>query len=236
MPSSSKLEIVDRFFSGTGSSYDRMVVLGTCGFDRYWKRRMLARIPKRPTSIIDQACGTGIVTMEIARRYPDCQVTGVELRDEYLQHARQKAQALGRTNVHFVLGRAEDVVLEGPSDCITSSYLAKYADLPLLIENAAKMLRPGGVMVLHDFTYPRHPLTRWGWRLYFGILTLIGKRLAPEWSTVFDELPSLLRETAWVSESEVLLRESGFCDIATESLTFGAAAIVTGRMPASSPS
>ena len=224
----SKLDTVQRFFSGTGSSYDRVVVLGTCGLDRYWKRRMLARIPERPTRIIDQACGTGIVTMDIARRYPDCQVTGVELREEYLQHARDKARSLEMENVDFVLGRAEDVVVDGPCDCIMSSYLAKYADLALLIANAARMLRPGGLLILHDFTYPSRPIFRSAWLVYFGLLRRIGKQLFPEWRTVFDELPAFLRQARWVSESTTLLTEHGFCDVATESLTFGAAAIVTG--------
>jgi demethylmenaquinone methyltransferase/2-methoxy-6-polyprenyl-1,4-benzoquinol methylase len=195
----------------------------------------LARIPEDPKHIIDQACGTGIVTMEIARRYPGCQVTGVELRDEYLQYARAKARTQRRANVDFVLGRAEDVLLDELCDCIASSYLAKYAELPALIANAWKMLRPGGVMVLHDFAYPVKPVYRLGWRAYFAILKTIGKRVAPEWKTVFDELPSFLRQTRWVTESKSLLEANGFCDITTESLTFGAAAIVTGRKPASSP-
>jgi demethylmenaquinone methyltransferase / 2-methoxy-6-polyprenyl-1,4-benzoquinol methylase len=227
--SHSKLEIVDRFFSGTGSSYDRMVVWGTCGLDRYWKRRILAHIPARPARIIDQACGTGIVTLDIAHRYPDCEVTGVELRDEYLQLAREKARVLGRTNVHFVLGRAEDVVLPAPHDCIVSSYLAKYADLAPLIANASEMLRPGGVMILHDFTYPSPLVFRSAWQLYFSALRLVGRRVFPEWGTVLEELPAFLRQTQWVGESTALLARNGFRDIAAESLAFGAAAIVTGR-------
>ncbi len=231
----SKLETVHRFFAGTGSSYDRMVVWGTCGLDRYWKRRMLAHIPEHPTRIVDQACGTGIVTIALARRYPDCEVIGVELRDEYLQHAREKARVLGMANVRFVLGRAEDVVLEAPCDCITSSYLAKYADLAPLVANAALMLRPGGVMIMHDFTCPAQPVIRLVWQTYLRLLRLIGKRVFPEWLTVFDELPAFLRQTGWVGESTALLGENTFSDVATESLAFGAAAIVIGTKRAVHP-
>jgi hypothetical protein len=38
----SKLDVVYRFFSGTGFSYDRVATIGTCGFDRYWKKRIIA--------------------------------------------------------------------------------------------------------------------------------------------------------------------------------------------------
>src|SRR6266702_628837 len=105
----SKLDVVYRFFTGTGFSYDRVVTVCTCGFDRYWKKRIIARIPSHSARILDQACGTGILTLAIARAFPGCQVTGVELRDEYLSLAREKARSAGIENVRFMLGRAEDM-------------------------------------------------------------------------------------------------------------------------------
>ncbi|HXX57256.1 MAG TPA: class I SAM-dependent methyltransferase [Thermodesulfovibrionales bacterium] len=230
-----KLEVVNRFFSGTGSSYDRVVTVCTCGFDRCWKKRLIEKIPAQPTCVMDQACGTGILTFEIARRFPDCRVTGVELRDEYLDRARLKARRWGMTNVDFILGRAEDVIVQGGCDCIISSYLAKYAELGKLITNAGKMLRPGGLIIMHDFIYPANPVFLPLWRAYFRILRGIGSRIFPEWQTVFNELPEFLRETRWVSESLSAMKENAFSDITIESLTFGTAAIVTARKPKSSP-
>ena len=95
----SKLEVVQRFFSGTGFSYDQVVTVCTCGFDRYWKKVILAKIPANPARVLDQACGTGILTLAIARAFPGCRVTGVELRDEYLDIAREKARSAGIGNV-----------------------------------------------------------------------------------------------------------------------------------------
>ena len=230
-----KLEVVDRFFSGTGLSYDRVATICTWGFDKYWKKKIIAEIPVCPARIVDQACGTGILTIEIARRFPGCQVTGVELRDEYLDIARNKARASGIRNVDFILGRAEDVVLEGGCDCITSSYLAKYAELGPLIVNAKKMLRPGGVIMMHDFTYPSNPIYQSLWQVHFRLLRMVGSRIYPEWKTVFDELPAFLQQTRWVSESLAFLEKNAFCDIRSKTLTFGTSAIVTARRPTASP-
>jgi demethylmenaquinone methyltransferase/2-methoxy-6-polyprenyl-1,4-benzoquinol methylase len=225
----SKLETVHRFFAGTGFSYDQVAVLCTLGFDRRWKRKIIDKIPCRPRRILDQACGTGILTFEIARRFPACEIIGVELRDEYLSIAKEKAQALGIGNVHFILGRAEDVVLHGVFDCITSSYLAKYADLEILLAQAGKMLRPGGLIIMHDFTYPSRYLFRSAWQTHLAILRLLGSKVYPEWRTVFYELAAFLRETHWLMESVVLLGENGFDHIEAETLTFGTSAIVTAR-------
>ena len=227
----SKLEVVQRFFSGTGFSYDQVATICTCGFDKYWKRRIIEKIPAHPACIIDQACGTGILTAKIARKFPDCHVIGVELRDEYLTIAREKARTSGASNVEFILGRAEDVVLEERCDCITSSYLAKYAELGTLISNAGKMLRPGGLIIMHDFTHPSNPVFLVLWQTYFKLLRMIGSRIFPEWRTVFYELPEFLRQTTWLEDSLIIMKEMGFSDITSKSLTFGTSAIVAARKP-----
>jgi demethylmenaquinone methyltransferase/2-methoxy-6-polyprenyl-1,4-benzoquinol methylase len=231
----SKLAVVDRFFSGTGFSYDQVVALFTFGIDGYWKRRIMAMIPSNPVRILDQACGTGILTLKIARSFPGCQVTGVELRDEYLDIAREKAGASGTVNVRFITGRAEDVMPEGEFDCITSSYLAKYAELGPLVANAAKMLRPGGMIIMHDFTYPPNPLFLSLWNVYFRLMRSIGGRIFPEWGTVFHELPTFLRESTWLPDALAILSEHGFKDITCEHYTIGTAAIVTARKPGALP-
>jgi demethylmenaquinone methyltransferase/2-methoxy-6-polyprenyl-1,4-benzoquinol methylase len=221
------VEVAHRFFAGTGPTYDLIVNLCTGGFDISWKTKIIRKIPPGPVHIIDQACGTGILTLRIASRFPSCQVTGVELRSEYLNIAKQKAASTNLKNLEFILGRAEDVVLNGPIDCITSSYLAKYAELESLVGNAAAMLRQGGVLIVHDFTYPHGQTFPGIWEFYFKILRTVGGRVFPRWRTVFRELPEFLRKSRWVPELLSFLREKGFIDVRFESLTLGTSAIVT---------
>lgn len=229
MSSDPRIERVHRFFSGTGPTYDWTVNLWTVGFDLWWKRRILAKIPERPTRILDQACGTGILTFKIAQKFPSCHVIGVELRDEYLSIAKKKAEALKIGNVQFILGRAEDILLKDKFDCITSSYLAKYADLSTLIRNAKKMLRNGGLLVMHDFTYPRRQVFAWIWEHYFRFMQMAGSWKYPQWRTVFYELPAFIRQTEWVTDLVSLLRENALFDITVEPLTFGTSALVTAK-------
>jgi demethylmenaquinone methyltransferase / 2-methoxy-6-polyprenyl-1,4-benzoquinol methylase len=227
MTNDSGVETANRFFEGTGKSYGLIVTLCTLGFDLWWKEKLLRAIPPNPRYMMDQACGTGILTFKIARRFPSCRVTGVEMRDEYLSFARAEARALNFNNVDFILGRAEEVVVEGPLDCIISSYLAKYAELKSLIRNAACMLRRGGVIALHDFTYPRGSLFTRLWEFYFRILQQLGSVFFPEWKIAFHELPGFLKQTRWTSELLGELEANGFTRIRAESLTRGTAAIVT---------
>lgn len=220
-------ELVNRFFSGTGGTYDRIVNVCTLGFDVWWKRAILGSLPPAPAAVLDQASGTGILTFQIARRFPLCRVVGVELRREYLAAAEERRRRRGLTNVEFVQGRAEDVFLRRRFDAITSSYLAKYAELDPLVVNAREMLREGGRLIVHDFTYPRVRPFASIWEAYFRLLQGAGARAHPEWREAFFGLPPLLRETAWVEELAGSLRRHGFRDIRIRSLTFGAAALLT---------
>jgi hypothetical protein len=60
--------------------------------------------------------------------------------------------------VEFIHGRAEDVVLPGDFDCITSCYLAKYADLGLLVNRAHDMLREGELIQAGQSPRVRPPI------------------------------------------------------------------------------
>ncbi len=222
-------DLVHHFFSGTGTTYDQMVRLCTFGFDRWWKRKILERIPEGSSRVMDQACGTGILTFQIARKFPSGQVVGVDVQEEYLNIAEKKAKEVGIRNVQFILGRAEEVFIKKSFDCIASSYLAKYAETESLIQNIKSMLRKGGILVMHDFTYPSNRPFAKAWELYFRILQTVGSWKYPQWSAIFDGLPELLRKTPWVTESIRSLRENGFSDIALQPLTLGTSAIVTAR-------
>lgn len=229
MEGNSGVELVRRFFSGTGPSYDFIVNLCTLGFDRCWKKEILEKIPEGSIRILDQACGTGILTFKIARKFPRSRVIGVDLLEEYLSIAKEKARRQNVENVEFILGRAEDVLLHEDFDCITSSYLAKYAKLGSLTRNVRKMLRSGGVLVMHDFTYPPNHAFAHLWEFYFRILQSAGRWNYPQWLAILVGLPRLLRETQWVTELVRFLKENAFSDISVQSLTFGTSAIVTAK-------
>ena len=219
-----RLELIERFFRGTGSSYDLVVNVATFGIDRWWKRRLVGRIPAGATRILDLACGTGISTAAIARRFAEAHIVGVELREEYLALARRKLPG-----VELVLSRAEDYRSAQPFDCIASSYLAKYADLARLVPQCRDMLRDGGVLLVHDFTYPPNRALVAIWRVYFRALQTIGGALLPAWREIYYGLPALIERTRWLPELQALLAQHRFRDIRVEHLTACGSALVAAR-------
>lgn len=220
-------ELVESFFKGTAESYDFVARAGTLGFDLYWKRRILSKVPKSAVSILDLGCGTGIVTFALARNHPGASIVGVDMTEDYLEVARQRRNKKGIGNVIFIYGNAENVGFpEDSFDCITSSYIPKYVDPEVLIRNIDPMLKPGGVIIFHDFAYPGNRLIRVLWHCYQRILNFIGKRVLPEWGVVFDNnLTELIIKSNWIRDFQRAFLRHGYT-VSIELLTFGCAAIV----------
>jgi len=229
-----RLDLVERFFRGTGTTYDFMVHVATLGIDRWWKQRMvrivLERIP-HPRSILDLACGTGISTFAFARAFPTSRIVGVELREEYLQRARVKPECARYPKVEFVLSRAEAFETQERFDVVNASYLAKYVDLAILVEKSKGWLTPGGLLMMHDFTFPPNRVVAAIWRAYFWGLQRVGSKIFPAWREIYEGLPKLIAQTRWAPDLMALLRAQSFREVAFEWQTLGGSAIVTARAP-----
>lgn len=230
-----RIDLVHRFFKGTGTTYDAMVAYATFGIDGRWKRRIVDQLPPNPERILDLACGTGISTLAIAERFPHCRVIGVELRAEYLEIAERKVRQLGVRNVEFVLSRAEDYRCREPFDGVVSSYLAKYADLERLIPVSKELLKAGGVVVMHDFILPPKVYLVPVWRLYFRGLQRICDFFFPSWREIAYGLPRLIETTRWIPQATKALHGNGFQDIRLEYLTAYGAALITAKKESSVP-
>ncbi len=241
-----KEKMIADFFSNTGATYDKVVCCFTLGIDRLWKKKMIEKLIASnrshppadvvtsadvvtPKKILELACGTGILTLLIATRFPESEVVAVDISPGYLEVAWRNAYKKKIKNVSFILSPAEELKSTDRFNVVTASYLAKYADLDLLIHNLSTMIDPGGVLLFHDFTYPKSRFLQFLFEWYFKWVPVIGGWWYPEWKAVFRELPHLIRKTEWVSELTTALTREGFYDIEVESLTLEGSALVSAR-------
>lgn len=222
-------DIVRRFFTGTGPTYDLIVDLFTYGADRYWKSQMLSKIPNSAQSILDLACGTGILTFKLAQLYPDCKIVGVDMMQEYIAVAKRKKDKQKWVNIHFICGRAENIKLKHSFDCITSSYIPKYVPADKLLKNISPFLKEGGALVFHDFAYPTKYLFKKLWHIHMLIMKYLGTPIFPQWKTIFHELADLIRSTKWITEYVESLKDFKYKDIELYQYTAGTAAIISAK-------
>lgn len=217
-------KLVPKFFEKTAKSYENVVFWTTLGRDKYWKNEMIKKIP-RVDSVLDLACGTGILTRLISDTYPNAKIIGVDIMQNYLDVAKTNSRSY--KNITFLNQDAEKLDLDLKFDCITSSYIPKYCDAKILVKTCLNHLKDDGKIILHDFTYPKNRLARNLWDLYFALLNFLGI-FFPNWKEVFKELPKLIRSTTWVDDYEKVMKENGL-QTEQEYLTFNSSAILVGK-------
>ena len=211
-----------RFFTpANAGSYDSLVRLATFGRDSAWKREIARAIGDR-NPVLELACGTGILSVMLAGAGKS--VTGIDLTLEYLRASRRKV------SIDVAQGTAEVLPYQSESfDAVASSYLAKYVDMQRQAQECWRVLRPGGVAVFHDFTYP-NGVMRGLWSAHFALLRLAG-RAATSWRTVFEQLDSVIKDSDWVDKTTAALHDTGFRNVDCKYYTAGTAAIVSAEKP-----
>ncbi len=216
--------LVPKFFDKTSTSYDKVAVLATFGKDRYWKKEILKHIQKG-TNILDLACGTGILTRKLAEKFPNSKIIGLDITQSYLEIAKQNS--FKYTNISFIHQDAEKLNLDKKFDCIVSSYIPKYCNPKLLVQQCISHLNSEGKIILHDFTYPKNRITGNLWDLYFILLNFIGNFI-PTWKEAFVELPRLIKSSSWLElyAKEMIKNE---LEVKHQYLTWNSSAILVGK-------
>lgn len=185
--------LISKFFDATASSYDIVVLLATLGQDTLWKKEILRHMTSG-NSFLDLACGTGILTRKIAAKFPYSTVVGVDISKSYLDVAVKNSSSFN--NIRYIHDDAEKLDIDMKFDCVVSSYVPKYCDSKVLARICLDHLKPGGKIILHDFTYPDNSLIQKLWSCYFLVLWSIGF-LVPNWKTAFRELPNVIKGSSW---------------------------------------
>jgi demethylmenaquinone methyltransferase / 2-methoxy-6-polyprenyl-1,4-benzoquinol methylase len=221
-------------FAGLGSDYDRWSAVLSLGQDPRWRRFLVSHVPAGPDAhVVDVACGTGLVTRELVRRW-GCRVTGVDQSPEMLAGARARiGAASGR--VELLEGRAEQLPFaDAAFDGLTCTYLLRYVeDVPATLTELARVLRPGAPFGYLEFALPRQGPLRWAWHLYTGAgLPLAGRVISPAWHEVGVFLrPSILEFCARYPPERLAaaFTGAGFRDVAFRRLSLGGGIVLWGR-------
>ena len=219
----SSKNLVPKFFDDTANTYDRIAVWCTLSKDKYWKNEIVSHITNAK-SILDLACGTGILTRKIAEKFPNSEIIGVDITESYLELAKKNSSSYN--NISYVLQDAEKLHLDSKFDCITSSYIPKYCDAKILVKRCVEHLNHGGKIIFHDFTFPKKLVHRKLWGFYFVILNFVGLFI-PSWKEAFKKLPKLIKSSTWVSDYSDAMRENGL-KVEQYSLSCDSSAILIG--------
>jgi ubiquinone/menaquinone biosynthesis methyltransferase len=150
-----KRRYMERHFGVAASRYDIATRAMSLFRDPAWKRHLARALPEIAAPMcVDLACGTGDVSLLLARRFPAGRIVGLDIASPMLRIARKRSR-LG--NVSFL--RRDMCATQIPSgsvDIVTGSYALRNApDLVGALAEIRRILKPGGAAAFLDFSRPR---------------------------------------------------------------------------------
>src|SRR3954469_13625181 len=202
---------VQAMFDRIAGVYDRMNSVMTAGLHHRWRARAADMAALSPGGrVLDVATGTGDLAIELSRRVgPGGEVTGSDFSERMLALARQKAPEL-----RFEHGNALSLPYDDDSfDAATVGFGARnFSDLPQGLREMARVVRPGGRVVILEITAPTRPPLSWFFGLWFDrIVPLLGRAAGDP--DAYDYLPSSVRRFPRSPELAGVLAGVGLEDV-----------------------
>ena len=162
---------VNRMFDRVAGNYDALNSVMTAGLHHRWRGRAAARAELQPgDSALDVCCGTGDLTLELAARVaPEGRVVGCDFSEPMLDLAREKAATRNAAGVRFEWADALALPYDGERfDAITVGFgVRNLADLDRGLHEMARVLKPGGRLVILEITQPTRPPLSWFYSFWF---------------------------------------------------------------------
>ena len=170
-------------FDRVAGRYDLLNSVMTAGLHHAWRVRAADRAEVRPgDSVLDVCCGTGDLAFELAGRVsPGGRVIGCDFSEPMLDLAREKAEKSAAESVRFEWADALQLPYDaGRFDAVTVGFgVRNFADRDRGLREMARVLRPGGRLVVLEFTTPRRPPFSTFYSLWFDRIVPVLGRLTP---------------------------------------------------------
>ena len=229
----SKKEEVRVMFDNIAPKYDLLNHTLSMSVDRLWRRRVVKVVRRaKPRRILDVATGTGDLAIAMARRIDGVHVLAVDLSEGMLDVARRKVEDRGLDG-RIVLDRAVAGHLGVATASVAVAAVAfgvrNFGDLAAGLRELARTLKPGGKVVILEFSRPANPVFRTLYEFYsYRILPRIGGLISRD-RRAYEYLPASVGEFPGPAEFLKILEAAGFRNCKARSQSFGIAQIYVGE-------
>ena len=232
---------VQGMFNAIASRYDLLNHLLSAGIDLYWRRRALDLVRGgRPSRVLDLATGTGDFALA-ARRLEPRRVVGADVAFNMLRLGSSKigsphgetGAAAGKSDIPLTLlcADAESLPFADDSfDLVTAAFgVRNFGDVAVGLAQAQRVLKPGGELVILEFTEPTAPVFSQLYRFYFKhVLPVLGGIISGN-RQAYAYLPESVAAFPQREGFLELMREAGFDRERVTSLTLGICAVYQGH-------
>lgn len=173
-----KTKFVSEVFQNVAPKYDLMNDLMSLYIHRLWKNYFIAKLNPLPnTKLLDVAGGTGDIALRfLAKSDQSSTATICDINEHMINEGQRKYPANQRLD--WVVGDAMELPFEDESfDAYTIAYgIRNVADIPRALEEAHRVLKPGGIFMCLEFSHVKNPLLSQPYKRYLlEILPVMGE-------------------------------------------------------------
>lgn len=219
-------------FGGIAGRYDLLNRVLSMGIDQAWRRATVRRCGSvQGKRGLDLCCGTGDLTLAFQKA--GASMIGLDFTREMLPLARAKAKPQAGAQVGFVRGDAMGVAARTSSVDFTSvSFgIRNVEDRMGCLKEMHRVTRPGGQILVLEFTMPPGPVLGRLYRTYFTRLLPAVGRLVSKHSDAYAYLPRTVLAWPTPGDFQAEIDSVGFVDTGYQLLTRGIACLHWGRVP-----
>jgi demethylmenaquinone methyltransferase / 2-methoxy-6-polyprenyl-1,4-benzoquinol methylase len=225
---SEKAGKVRGMFAAIAGRYDLNNRVHSLWRDQAWRRYAVRTAAVAPgDTVVDVACGTGDLTEAFAARSPAGRVIGIDFTPEMLDVARTKLrrrpEAVGG-KITYREGDAQALPLaDASADVVSIAFgIRNVAEPARAIADFARVLKPGGRLIILEFDRPRFPPLRWFNDFYCGwLMPRTATLISGDRTGAYRYLPKSVGSFMSRDELCALLARSGFGEVSAHPLTMG---------------
>lgn len=227
-----KKEQVASMFNNISGTYDFLNHFMSLGIDIIWRKKAIRELKSiKPRIMLDVATGTGDFAFEAIKILAPEKIIGVDISEGMLDVARKKIHDRNLQHVFSVqTGDSEGLHFSDDHfDAITVAFgVRNYENLEKGLADMYRVLKPGGKIVILEFSKPRKFPIKQGYNFYFKHVTpMLGKLFSKD-NRAYCYLPESVAAFPDGEEFTRLMNKVGFTNTKDRRLTFGISAIYTG--------
>jgi demethylmenaquinone methyltransferase/2-methoxy-6-polyprenyl-1,4-benzoquinol methylase len=231
----SKKEQVAEMFDRIANRYDFMNRFLSLRIDLQWRKKAIATLKnENPQHILDVATGTGDLALMAFHQLQPQKITGIDISEGMLAVGREKIAAKGlQDKIILTTCDAETINFSDHSfDAVMVAFgVRNFENLEAGLKEMLRVLKPGGKIMVLEFSKPRRPLFS---ALYNWYMRSLAPALAGSFGTNKEAYAYLNRSSNAFPDREAfttLLHKAGYTNTSFEPLTFGICCIYTGSKP-----
>jgi demethylmenaquinone methyltransferase/2-methoxy-6-polyprenyl-1,4-benzoquinol methylase len=227
-----KAKMVHNVFSSVASKYDIMNDMMSFGIHRIWKNSMMDWLsPQANQKLLDVAGGTGDISFRFLKRAPSANATIFDMTQSMLDEGQLRAEAQKlEDRLDWVCGDAMFLpFLDNTFDIYTISFgIRNVTDPQKALNEAYRVLRPGGRLMVLEFSQIPNPSMQWAYDRYsFNIIPPLGKIIADD-SESYQYLVESIRKFPNQEKFLKMINNAGFSNAKYRNLTMGVACLHSG--------